>query len=231
MLIKSNKFKLYLMVNLGLCLGALVAILWVDRPLTLWIHQMGIDQWLILRNLTEGLPPVATFAVVVALMWRSWCSSIKSKLQRLSVGLLSSVYFYLLLKLTMQIKTSLKIMFGRYWPKTWIANNLSLIHDNVFGFNWWHGFGNQGSFPSGHSTYIAFCCVWLCYAQPRLNYVWIAGLILMPLCLIALDYHFLGDCLAGISLGYSLGLISILALGYSSKIFAKIHHWIMCSIQ
>ena len=86
MLIKSNKVKLQLRVNLGLCLGALVAILWVDRPLTLWVHQMGIDQWLILRNLTEGLPPVATFAVVVALMWRSWCSSSKSKLQRLSVG-------------------------------------------------------------------------------------------------------------------------------------------------
>ena len=223
MLIKSNKVKLHLSVNLGLCLGALTAILWVDRPLTLWVHQMGIDQWLILRNLTEGLPPVATFAVVVALVWRSWCSTIKSKLQRLSVGLLSSVYFYLLLKLTMQIKTSLKVVFGRYWPKTWIANNLSLIHDNVFGFNWWHGFGNQGSFPSGHSTYIGFCCVWLCYAQPRLNYVWITGLILMPLGLIALDYHFLGDCLAGISLGYTLGLVSVLGLGYSSKIFAKIY--------
>ena len=212
MLIKFNQLKRHICINLALCLGALIAVSYLDRPLALWVHQIGIDQWLILRNITEGLPPLVTVLVLGALLLRSWRISADGKLRGLASGVLCSVYFYLMLKLTMQIKTYLKIFFGRYWTKTWVANNLSLIHDGVFGFNWWHGFGNQGSFPSGHSTYMAFCCVWLCYAQPRLKFIWLTLLILMPINLIILDYHFLGDCLAGLSLGYCLALISILLL-------------------
>ena len=94
-------------------------------------------------------------------------------------------------------KTGLKTIFGRYWTKTWINHNLSLIHDGIYGFNWWHGFGNQGCFPSGHSTYTAFCCFWLYILQPRYKILWFILLVIMPLGLIALDYHYLGDCFAG----------------------------------
>lgn len=209
MLIRSRQFRRHVVILLSLWVAALIAVLSIDRPLALWVHSVGIDQWLILRNVTEGLPKLVTVLAIGALLFRYWKVAENGKLRGLSSGILCSVYFYLMLKLTMQVKTYLKIFFGRYWTKTWIADNLSLIHDGVFGFNWWHGVGNEGCFPSGHSTYMAFCCIWLCYAQPRLKSIWLILLALMPINLIILDYHFLGDCLAGLSLGYCLALISI----------------------
>jgi hypothetical protein len=72
MLIKFNQLKRHICINLALCLGALIAVLYLDRPLALWVHQIGIDQWLILRNVTEGLPPLVTVLVLGALLLRSW---------------------------------------------------------------------------------------------------------------------------------------------------------------
>ena len=123
-------------------------------------------------------------------------------------GLVAGAYFYLCLQLTLELKTGLKIIFGRYWPTTWIAGNLSLIHDGIYGFHWWHGWGNQGGFPSGHTTYTLFCCTCLYLTLPRLKYLWLLLALLIPSCLIILNYHFLGDCLAGIGLGSFSALLS-----------------------
>lgn len=195
------KIKSQFAVILGLWLLALPAVLWIDRPLALAIHNNGIDSFLLLRHITEGLPLIAMWLLVIAALYRGWQS-------RWWLGVFSAFYVYIMLKITMEIKTGLKIVFGRYWPKTWINNNLSLIHDNIFGFNWWHGHGNQGCFPSGHSTFTAFCCLWLWYLFPSLRYLWLGVMIVMPVCLIALDYHFLGDCLAGLGLGMLCALLS-----------------------
>lgn len=195
------KIKSQLIVIVVLWLLALPAVLWVDRPLALAIHHAGIDNYLLLRHITEGLPPLMMWLLVIAALYRGWQF-------RWWLGIVYGGYLYVMLKVTMEVKTGLKIIFGRYWTKTWINNNLSLIHDNVFGFNWWHGYGNQGCFPSGHSTFTAFCCVLLWYLFPRLRYLWLSLMIIMPVCLIALDYHFLGDCLAGLGLGMLCAMVS-----------------------
>lgn len=214
----NSQVKFNLFAVLILWLAAIPAVLWLDRPLALWVHASALDSHLWVRQITEGLPKVLPAVVIVLLalpllLRRKWWSA-----------LVSAVYFYAMLKLTMEIKTGLKIIFGRYWTKTWINHNLSLIHDNVFGFNWWHGFGNQGCFPSGHSTFTAFCCLWLIYAQPRYKYLWLAILVLMPVCLIALDYHFLGDCLAGLGLGTLCALTSYLLYSWwLVKLYKKSH--------
>lgn len=199
----SNQFEYnkILVVSLLLCGLSVLSILFVDRDLALAIHNSGLDSHLWLRKLTEGLPVLLLVMLVIVPLLTKWRSG------KLS-ALLLSAYVYLSLKLTMEIKTGLKIIFGRYWTKTWINHNLSLIHDGVYGFNWWHGFGNQGGFPSGHSTYTAFCCLWLYILQPRYKTIWLILLIIMPLGLIALDYHYLGDCLAGVALGAVCALIS-----------------------
>lgn len=195
------KIKSQLIIVVVLWLLALPAVLWIDRPLALAIHHAGIDNYLLLRYVTEGLPPLMMWLLVIAALYRGWQL-------RWWLAIVYSGYLYVMLKVTMEVKTGLKIIFGRYWTKTWINNNLSLIHDNVFGFNWWHGHGNQGCFPSGHSTFTAFCCVWLWYLFPRFRYLWLSLMIIMPVCLIALDYHFLGDCLAGLGLGMFCAVLS-----------------------
>jgi membrane-associated phospholipid phosphatase len=190
-----------LVVSLILCGLSALSILFIDRDLALLVHNSGLDSNLWLRKLTEGLPVLLLVMLVIVALF--------TKLQsgKLS-ALLLSAYVYLGLKLMMEIKTGLKTIFGRYWTKTWINHNLSLIHDGIYGFNWWHGFGNQGSFPSGHSTYTAFCCLWLYLLLPRYKVVWFILLAIMPLGLIVLDYHYLGDCLAGVALGLSFAVLS-----------------------
>ncbi|TXI92391.1 MAG: phosphatase PAP2 family protein [Neisseriales bacterium] len=199
---KSNLFK-SLVIIIILWILAYASILVLDRPLAIFIHQHGIDSYLQLRKITEGMPIFISVLAIMALIIYYW------QKQRKVLSFTAPVYFYLMLKLTMEIKTGLKIVFGRYWPKTWINNNLSLIHDNVYGFNWLHGFGNQGSFPSGHSTYVVFCAMWLSYVYPKLVYIWFLLAFFGITCLILLDYHFLGDCFAGIGLGIFCAVISL----------------------
>ena len=200
-MILAKTIKTQLLIVLGLWLAAIISIAYIDRPLALFIHQRSLDNFIQLCQITERLPVILPILVMVVMLFNYNLAGRWSRV-------IGSVYFYLCLKLTIEIKTALKVVFGRYWTKTWINNNLSLIHDNVFGFNWWHGQGNQGSFPSGHSTFVAFCCVWLCYIYPRFRWLWITVTIIMPACLIALNYHFLGDCLAGVGLGMLCALLS-----------------------
>jgi membrane-associated phospholipid phosphatase len=174
---------------------ALIAILWLDKPLALWVHSAGLDQWLVLRYVSEGVPVFLLVAVIGGCLVSSQLS------HSYYLRLYTLVYYYAGLRLTIAIKTGLKIIFGRYWPKTWLNHNLSLISNGVYGFDWGQGFNNQGSFPSGHSSYTAYCIVVLCALLPRFTYLWLLILFILPLSLIILDYHFLGDCLAGVGLG------------------------------
>ncbi len=199
---KSNLLRQLIVVFTAWVLAS-ISILVVDRPLAILIHQNGLDSYLQLRKITEGMPVFISVLAMLALISYYW------RKERKLLSFTAPVYFYLMLKLTMEIKTGLKIIFGRYWTKTWINNNLSLIHDNVYGFNWLHGFGNQGSFPSGHSTYVVFCAMWLSYIYPKLAYIWFLLALLCITCLIVLDYHFLGDCFAGVGLGMLCAVISL----------------------
>lgn len=67
----------------------------------------------------------------------------------------------------------------------------------------------MGSFPSGHTTYSIFCVVWLSFFLPRYRLILCILGSILPLALIILNYHFLGDCLAGIYLALNMGIISI----------------------
>ena len=101
------------------------------------------------------------------------------------------------------IKDALKAPFGRYWPSTWVNNNPSLIHDHAYGFHWFHKGVIYQSFPSGHTTVgVAFMvALWLSY--PRSPWRWLGVLVASAIVmgLLADNYHFIGDCLAGAWVG------------------------------
>jgi membrane-associated phospholipid phosphatase len=213
MTIKTPLYKQAIQITLYLWIAALISILWIDKPLALNIHKWQLDKLHFLSYITEVFPIIITIIVIISII-----VTYLPKIKLYSILIVG--YFYLSLSISMTIKTTLKILFGRYWPKTWFNNNLSLIHDGVFGFDWLHGFHNYGSFPSGHSTYIAFCAIWLVAISCKLRYLGYLCLILVPIALIMLDYHFLGDCLAGLGLGYICAYISLVLL---SRILKKIH--------
>ena len=92
-------------------------------------------------------------------------------------------------------KTILQYAFGRADPRMW------LLHPHLTGFHWFHGGSGYTSFPSGHMTvFVALAAVlWLQY--PRYRTLYVAGVGLLGAALVATNYHFVSDVVAGTYLG------------------------------
>jgi membrane-associated phospholipid phosphatase len=106
---------------------------------------------------------------------------------------------------TLALESALKPVFGRYWPDTWIDNNPSLIQDNAYGFHPFHDGTAYSSFPSGHTTRIVavMSLLWVAYPGWRWLSVLVSGAVVVGL--IGMNYHFVGDCIAGAFLGSITG--------------------------
>jgi membrane-associated phospholipid phosphatase len=93
------------------------------------------------------------------------------------------------------LKWLFKYVFGRTNTRVWLANQVS---DD---FHWFHGGGEYSSFPSGHMAVFSalFAAIWLFY--PRYRSISIGLALVLAVALVATDYHFLSDVIAGAYLG------------------------------
>lgn len=98
-----------------------------------------------------------------------------------------------------------KWVFGRLWPETWIANNPSWITNRKFGFFPLHGGIGYESFPSGHTARVSAAAAVLWWRVPRLRALWLAVPLAVAAGLLAANFHFVSDCLAGALLGTICG--------------------------
>jgi len=182
--------------------AALVVICYfaIDRPVAFFVHRHQVAKIDELRWLTEPPPLVQSWSPLVLMLlivrraagpWRRW----------------QHVLFVACVSLIVadQFRESLGDLCGRYWPETWHNNNPSLIGTGAYGFHPFEVGDDTGSFPSGHAArIIAFATVfWL--AMPRGR--WIYALVTAPMliALIAMNYHFVGDVIAGSILGAIVG--------------------------
>jgi len=103
------------------------------------------------------------------------------------------------------VKDTLKIAFGRTWPETWVAQNPSFIRDGVFGFWPLHGGVGWSAFPSGHTTLIFAVAACLWPLLPRFRAIYAGLALLCGFSLVAANYHWLSDVLAGAIIGTLIG--------------------------
>jgi membrane-associated phospholipid phosphatase len=177
---------------------------WLDRPIAVYAHAEfhGVKALPWLTFIPECLAILA-LAVFVVMGWRVALGRNLSRVE--SVFLVCGVS----LAVAVAIKDQLKFVFGRTWPETWINNNPSLIKNNVYGFNPFHGGVGFSSFPSGHTT--AICAVmsvlWICY--PKFRAIYAVLIAAVGIGLIGADYHFLSDVVAGGFLGVSTGWMTV----------------------
>jgi membrane-associated phospholipid phosphatase len=177
---------------------------WLDRPIAVYVHAEfhGVKTLPWLTFIPECLAVLAVVTFIV-MGWRVAIGHHLSKFD--SVLLVCGVS----LTVGAAIKDQLKLGFGRTWPETWINGNPSLIRNNVYGFNPFHGGIGYASFPSGHTTMI--CAVasvlWICYPKFRTIYVLMVAAVAIGL--IGADYHFLSDVIAGGFLGISVGWMTV----------------------
>jgi membrane-associated phospholipid phosphatase len=165
-----------------------------------FVHRHQIATFEAFRWLTEPPPLVQSWSPLVLVLlafrralgeWRPWQ-------QALFLACVSLI-------VADQFRESLGDLCGRYWPETWHNNNPSLIGTGAYGFRPFEVGDDTGSFPSGHSARIAafFAVYWIAIPRGRWLYIMIA--LPMLISLVAMNYHFVSDVIAGTTLGAIVG--------------------------
>jgi membrane-associated phospholipid phosphatase len=167
---------------------------WVDPALAFWIDGADLRRWRFFEYCTHLVDVVVWLTALYYIYWAlSWRQATRAprRLARVAHSVVIAIF----------MKDALKVVFGRYWPATWINHNPSLLHDHAYGFHWFHTGSAFQSFPSGHTTVACAAAAALWLEFPRWRPAAALGALLVALGLLANDYHFLGDCIAGAWLG------------------------------
>ena len=176
----------------------IVSVLVSWRFLDTWIAVRVMELLKISDLLVSGtsdIPDVLFLIVTIgsALLWSNYLilrnRGIDNKLSRFS-QLAGSV-----LPLSYLLKWVFKSIFGRINTRVWLASQAS---DD---FHWFQGGGDYSGFPSGHMAVFSafFAAVWVFY--PFYRSISIGFLLILAVALVATDYHFLSDVIAGAYLG------------------------------
>jgi membrane-associated phospholipid phosphatase len=189
------------------CIAAvLICYFWIDRPVAFFVYHHHINNVQVFRWLTY--PPLevqnwSALILTILMVRRAWGLFLRWQ-QTLFVACISLI-------VADDFRISLGDVFGRYWPETWTHDNPSLIGTGTYSFHPFQRGDDVGSFPSGHAARIlAFATVWL-IAMPRSRTVQVVVIVLgasMLVSLVAMNYHFVSDVIAGSVLG---GIIAIYA--------------------
>lgn len=141
----------------------------------------------------------AGLVVAVAVAWR-FCrraGRFQTVLLALAAALATSVV----------LKQLLKWVFGRTWPRTLVAGTPSWIGSRAYGFHPFHFGGGYASFPSGHAALFCSVLAVLWNAYPRWRWLWAVIGLALCVALVGMNFHFVGDVLAGALLGCLTGSI------------------------
>ena len=193
---------------LAICVPLVVlCYFFVDRPVAWFVYRHETNRLPGLKWLTEPPPLVQGWSpLVAAIVLAAWARITPRRWQQALVVACVSLI------VADQCRESLGDVCGRYWPETWHDDNPSLIGNGAYGFHPFETRDDVGSFPSGHAARIAgFLGVfWIAY--PRGRWCCIAIALPLALSLIALNYHFVGDVVAGSFLG---GIVAAYAAAVS----------------
>lgn len=198
----------------GLCLAlvffilAVVSVNFVDKSLALYVHAHGFDQWHWLSYYTENsILTIDIFAFIFLCIFPP-DKSIWKRILLIAIIIAGGC-------LAIWIRRRFGVMCARSWPNVWAGSGIygGLIGDGQFGFHFLQTTTWKGSFPSGHSTEMAFicCAMYLVYKNFRYKYLWWLPVIMMVIGQVLQNFHFLGDCFAGAGLGI---LVAYLGYGF-----------------
>jgi membrane-associated phospholipid phosphatase len=177
-------------------LTVLICYFWIDRPVAFFVYDHHINTIEAFRWLTYPPPEVQNWSALVLtilIIRRAWGPFLRWQ-KVLLVACISLI-------VADDFRVSLGDVCGRYWPETWTHDNPSLIGTGTYGFHPFQRGDDIGSFPSGHACRIfGFAGVWM-IAIPESRVVTMVLAAPMLLSLVAMNYHFVSDVIAGSVLG------------------------------
>ena len=191
----KNK-NLIMLVSIGLFF-VVICYLYIDRPIVWFLHDHDSRQYTILLFLSDYLVDLINFFIFGFYV----NYFIKLCCKKISVFDSKFIYVANAVIVGQLIKDILKGIFGRYSTSTFRNNNLSLVHDNAYGFNWFKFNADYASFPSGHATFIFSFVVGLWILFPK--YRWLYAVLAFSVIAAQLlqYFHFASDLIAGAMLG------------------------------
>jgi membrane-associated phospholipid phosphatase len=207
--------RLIALTAIGVVSGAAligICYLWIDRPVAWFVHDhripgRGTLVWATYSEpILEWLAPATMVVLAIRRASGRWRRSDQVLFAAALAVLVASA-----------LAEAIKPVFGRYWPETWIDDNPSLIRDGAYGFHPFHMGGAYGSFPSGHTTVTSALAAVMWFAWPRGRVIWVALVALVAAGLLANNYHFVGDVIAGTLLGSICGTWAFALLAASDS--------------
>jgi membrane-associated phospholipid phosphatase len=185
------------LIATGWCvLAVVICYFWIDRPVAFFVYHHHLNKIEVFRWLTYPPPEVQNWAALVLtiLIVRRALGPFLRWQKVLLVACISLI-------VADDFRISLGDVFGRYWPETWTHDNPSLIGTGTYGFHPFQRGDDIGSFPSGHACRIlGFGWVWV-IAMPSARVPATVLAAPMLLSLVAMNYHFVSDVIAGGVLG------------------------------
>ncbi len=185
----------------ALCLAlVLVCIRFVDRPVAAFfaVHQ-GARPLFQAMAAPSLLPLPIAIGLVVTAVVRRLGGRAELPHRRLYIGFSVATFA------ATAFKDELKYLFGRPWPDTWLKTRIYAFHP--FDTFWYFG-----AFPSGHTSYIAapMCVLWR--LMPRYRLLWGGVVVCVMAGLVAANYHFVGDVIAGFFTGLAAASVTLVLL-------------------
>jgi membrane-associated phospholipid phosphatase len=174
----------------------------VDRPLALWLHSHQSRQWPAL-NWPHQLVDVFVYSLLLVFigcgiaLWR----------QRNTRWLPTIFDAALSLAVVLALKAPVKALFGRTWPDTFYHNNPSWLDHGVYGFLPLHWQVAYWAFPSGHTAQIVAISTAAILHKPKLAWIFLPFSLFVMADLVALNFHWLSDVLAGVLFGASVAFV------------------------
>ena len=199
----------------ALVLGAVAVTLcyfFVDRPVAHFVHDRHVPcdflRWLTLPP--PYLQVWAPAAIALVILMRAW-----GPLPRWGLVLLAAAVAIVLAD---QFRESLAYLAGRYWPETWTHDNPSLIGTGAYGFHPFHSGPAYGDFPSGHTarTVAVAAALWVGY--PWWRWAAVLASAAVAIGLIGMNYHFVGDVVAGGVVGGLVGVWTARLCGVRAEV-------------
>jgi len=184
-----------ILTGLGI-LAVVICYFCVDRGVAFFVYDHRINSIAVFRWLTYPPPEVQNWSALtltILIIRRAWGPFLRWQ-KVLLVACISVI-------VADDFRISLGDVFGRYWPETWTHDNPSLIGTGTYGFHPFQRGDDVGSFPSGHACRIlGFAGVWM-IAMPSARVIAVVLCVPMLLSLVAMNYHFVSDVIAGSVLG------------------------------
>ncbi|GIU30984.1 phosphatase PAP2 family protein [Shewanella schlegeliana] len=189
---------------LGAISCTVFSVLFLDRPLSTWLHH-NVDASAIFKPLSQMplLFESLSAVIILACINSVWRNKLASMARALLITLLIASI----------ARVGAKFIFGRTWPETWIytdtSSNLSWIHNGVERFHPFAIGAAYNSFPSGHALFTFALVTVFWWRFPKLYGLWLLAMLGAIAGQLGQNYHFLGDLLAGATLGVLSAQIAI----------------------